>query len=262
MRYPFLRTTWSEEESKRLIENSRDDARISSFGEERDRKASQVLENHGVLTDADFIGMREPPGLGLGGQVRSSEGMSAEVMSRSMTSPMDMRGVLNAIPDFTGVPNPVPQKLPDIHLLFDGIASGRARGERELDGQRPDTRIETPTSRQRAQSEVRRSPEAVGGTPSKRIRSCGVVSGLSSGADAGLRQVSALLGSPGGAAEGHPRISGAGMAVEDVQMDENSSGGGHPWAEISQRLRSVPRRPRVETSAPWRTTPHREQSRN
>ena len=31
---------WSEEESKRLIENPRDDARISSSGEERDRKAS------------------------------------------------------------------------------------------------------------------------------------------------------------------------------------------------------------------------------
>ena len=154
--------------------------------------------------------------------------MSAEVMSRGMTSPMDIRGVLNAIPDFTEVPNPVPQKLPDIHLLFDGIASGRARGERELDGQRPDTRIETPTSRQRAQSEVRRSPEAVGGTPSKRIRSSSVVSSISPGTDAGLRQVSALLGSPANAAEGHPRISGAGMAVEDVQMDENSSGGRSP----------------------------------
>ena len=37
---------WSEEESKRLIENSRDDARIPSSGEERDRKAFQVLESH------------------------------------------------------------------------------------------------------------------------------------------------------------------------------------------------------------------------
>ena len=73
---------WSEEESRRLSENPREDARIPSSGEERDRKASQVLENHGVLTDADLIGMREPPGLGLGSQVRSSEGMSAEVMNR------------------------------------------------------------------------------------------------------------------------------------------------------------------------------------
>ena len=190
-----------------------------------------MLENHGVLTDADLIGMREPPGLGLSSQARSSEGVSTEVMSRGITSPMDIRGILNAIPDFTGVPNPVPQKLPDIHSLFDGIASGRARGERqrdELDGQRPDTRIETPTSRQRAQSEVRRSPETVGGTPNKRIRSSSAVSSVSPGMEAGLRQVSALLGSPEGGAEIQPRIRGAGMAVEDVQMVENSSGGRSP----------------------------------
>ena len=121
-----------------------------------------------------------------------------------MTSPIDIRGILNAIPDFTGMHNPVPQKLPDIHSLFDGVTSGRARGERrrdDLEGQRPNTRTETPTSRQRAQSEVRRSPETVGGTPSKRIRSSSVVSSVSPGAEAGLRHVSALLGSPEGAAE-------------------------------------------------------------
>ena len=141
---------WSEEESKRLIENSRDNARIPSSGEERDRKASQVLESHGVLTDADLIGMREPPGLGLSNQARSSEGMSTGMIDRGMTSPIDIRGILNAIPDFTGVPNPVPQKLPDIHSLFDGVTSGRARGERRRDdqeGQGPNPRTETPTSR-------------------------------------------------------------------------------------------------------------------
>ena len=221
---------WSEEESRRLSENARKDARIPSSGEERDRKASQVLENHGVLTDADLIGMREPPGLGLGSQVRGSEGMSAEVMSRGMTFAMDIRGILNAIPDFTGMPNPVPQKLPDIHSLFDGIASGRARGERrreDREGHGPNPRTETPTSRQRAQSEVRRSPETVGGTPNKRIRSSSAVSSVSPGAEARLRQVSALLGSPEGGAENQSRIR-AGMAVEDVQMGENSSGGRSP----------------------------------
>ena len=45
---------WSEEESKRLGGNTREDARIPSSGEERDRKASQVLESHGVLTDAEL----------------------------------------------------------------------------------------------------------------------------------------------------------------------------------------------------------------
>ena len=105
-----------------------------------------------------------------------------------MTSPIDIRGILNAIPDFTGVPNPVPQKLPDIHSLFDGVTSGRARGERQRDdqeGRGPNPRIETPT-------------------------------------------VSARLGSPKTGAENQPRIRGAGMAVEDVQMVENSSGGRSP----------------------------------
>ena len=149
-----------------------------------------MLESHGVLTDADLIGMREPPGLGLGSQVRSSEGMSTEMVGRGMTSPIDIRGILNIIPDFTGVPNPVPQKLPDIHSLFDGVTSGRARDERRrdgLEGQGPNTTTEIPTSRQRVQSEVRRSPETVEGTPSKRIS---VVSSVSPGTEAGLRQVS------------------------------------------------------------------------
>ena len=75
---------------------------------------------------------------------------------------------------------------------------------------------------------MRRSPETVGGTPNKRIRSSSVVSSVSPGAEIGLRQVSALLGSPEGAAENQPRIRGAGMAVKDVQMGENSSGGRSP----------------------------------
>ena len=74
---------WSEEESRRLIENTRDDTRILSSGEERDRKASQVLESHGVLTDADLLGVREPPQLGLSNQVRTSDGAVAETSSRT-----------------------------------------------------------------------------------------------------------------------------------------------------------------------------------
>ena len=195
---------WSPEESKRLIENSRDNARIPSSGEERDRKASQV---------------------------RSSEGMSTELVGRGRTSPIDIRGVLNVIPDFTRVPNPVPQRLPDIHSLFDGVTSGRASSERrrdDLEGQGPNLRTETPNGRSRAQSEVRRSPETVEGTPSKRIRSSSVVSSVSPSAEAGLRQVSALLGSPESVTQNRPRVRGAGMAVGDVQMSENSSGGRSP----------------------------------
>ena len=239
---------WSEEESRRLIENPREDSRIPNSGEERDRKASQVLENHGVLTDADLIGMREPPGLGLGSQVRSSEGMSTEVMSRGMISPMDIRGILNAIPDFTGMPNPVPQKLPDIHSLFDGIASGRERGERrreDREGHGTNPRTETPTSRQRAQSEVRRSPETIGGTPNKRIRSSSAVSSVSPGAEARLHQVSALLGSPeGGRESGEPE-----WPLRTFKWARTRLGVDHPWTEISRRSRSVRRRLRVETYA-------------
>ena len=106
---------------RRLIENTRDDARILSSGEERDRKASQVLESHGVLTDADLLGVRQPPGLGLSNQVRTSDGAVAETSSRGLISPVDIRGVLNAIPKFTGMTNPVEQRLPDIHSLYKGV---------------------------------------------------------------------------------------------------------------------------------------------
>ena len=71
---------------------------------------------------------------------------------------------------------------------------------------------------------MRRSPETTEGTPNKRIRSSSVVSS----AEAGLCQVSALLGSPEGLTQNQPRIRGAGMAVEDVQMGENSSAGRSP----------------------------------
>ena len=79
--------------------------------------------------------------------------MSTEMVGRGMTSPIDIRGILNVIPNFTGVPNPVPQRLPDIHSLLDGVTSGRARSERrrdDVEGQGPNPRTETPTSRPRA----------------------------------------------------------------------------------------------------------------
>ena len=80
--------------------------------------------------------------------------------------------------------------------------------------------------------------------------------------EARLRQVSALLGSPEGGVENHSRIRGAGMAVEDIQMGENSSGVDPPWTEISRRSRSVHRRLMVETSALWPTRALPERSRN
>ena len=95
---------------------------------------------------------------------------------------MDIRGILNAIPDFTVVSNPIAQRLPDIHSLFDSITSGCTRSEEGRDGmdlRRPAARDETPSNRPRAQSEVRRSPEGIEGTPSKRIRSSSVASSLS-----------------------------------------------------------------------------------
>ena len=94
-----------------------------------------------------------------------------------MISPIDMRGVLNAIPKFTGMTDSAGQRLPDIHSLYDSVTSGRARteGNRDgTDGRGPDARIETPSSRLRAQSEVRRSPENTEGTPSKCIRSSSI----------------------------------------------------------------------------------------
>ena len=127
--------------------------------------------------------------------------------------------------------NPVEQRLPDIHSLYDSVTSGRARteGNRDgTDGRRPDARIETPSSKLRAQSEVRRSPENTEGTPNKRIRSSSVASSVSPDAGLGLRQVAALLGSPDGSTRTQPRSIGAGMAVEDVQMGENSPGGRSP----------------------------------
>ena len=84
---------WSEEESRRVSDDVRDHARIPSSGEERDRHASQALENTGVLTDADLIGVREPPGLG-----QSSHVAPPEV-------------------------GPVEQSLPDIQSLYDGLTS-------------------------------------------------------------------------------------------------------------------------------------------
>ena len=171
---------------------------------------------------------------------------------------------INAIPKFTGVVNPVAQNLPDIHSLFDSATSGRTRNEERrdgTDGRRPGMRDETPRSRPRAQSEVRRSLEGVEGTPSKRIRSASVASSLSPDTGYGLRQVAALLGSPEKVTRTQPRSIVAGMGVEDVQMDENSPGGRSP-AGREVHSRSVPPHHEVETLTSWRMRTRREASRN
>ena len=93
--------------------------------------------------------MREPPGLGLGSQVTASEGMNAESVSRGLTSPLDIRGILDAIPDITG---PAGQGYTINQSLYDDLTANLTRTGREggPQGGRETLRDETPRVRPRA----------------------------------------------------------------------------------------------------------------